>query len=55
MKKARASVVVACRLSSCGTRISVALEACESSQTRDQTRDHRIGGQILVHCATKEV
>ena len=33
----------------------VALQHVESSQTRDRTRAHCLGRQILIHCTTREV
>ena len=58
---ARASVVVARGLSSCGTQAQqlwctalVAPRHVGSSQTRARTRVPCIGRQILNHCATRE-
>ena len=50
-----ASVVAACRFSSCGARTLATLQYFESSLTGDQTCVPCIGGQILIHCATREV
>ena len=56
------SVIVACGLSSCGSRAQqlwrmgfIAPRHLGSSRTRDQTRVPCIGGRILNHCATREV
>ena len=61
----RASVVVACGLSSCGSRALecrlsrrtglVAPQHVGSSWTRDRARVPCIGRRILNHCATREV
>ena len=63
---ARASVVIAHGLSSCGSQASraqaqqlwcmglVALQHVGSSRTRDRTRVPCIGRRILNHCATRE-
>ena len=50
-----ASVVTACRLSSCGHTGLVAPQHVESSLTRNWTHVPCIGRQILIHCTTREV